>query len=128
MRSFVSNHLPIFLTILLALYSQIVIKWQMQAVTGIPAEVPAKMVFLIKLLLTPWMLSAAIATFLSGLAWMTAMARFDLGYAYLYVSLLFFLTMCASVVLFHEPVNTLKLAGGALILTGIILLGYGQQA
>jgi len=127
MRNFLNSHLVIFLTIGFALYSQLVVKWQMQSVGELPAELTPKVIFMIKLLFTPWMLSAAIATFLGGLTWMAAMTRFDLGYAYLYLSLLFFLTMVSSIVLFQEPLNLLKLFGGALILAGIILLGYGQQ-
>ncbi len=36
--------------------------------------------------------------------------------------------MVASVLLFQEPLNENKLIGGVLILAGIIVLGYGQQA
>lgn len=128
MRSFVNSHLPIFLTIMLALYSQLIIKWQLKDVTELPTDTVQKAIFLIRLLFTPWMMSAAIATFLGGLTWMAAMTRFDLGYAYLYISLLFLLTMIASVLIFHEPLNSFKALGAVLILAGIILLGYGQQA
>lgn len=100
----------------------------MRDVTDMPTDTVQKTVFLIRLLLSPWMMSAALATFFGGLTWMNAMSRFDLGYAYLYISLLFLLTMIASVVLFHEPLNLSKLLGAGLILAGIILLGYGQQA
>ena len=127
MKSFITSHSPIFLTIMFGLYSQIVMKWQMQDVSDLPSDVPQKVVFLIKLLFTPWILSAAFATFLGGLTWMTAMHRFDLGYAYLYISLLFVLTMIASVLIFQEPLNLSKLLGASFILVGIIFLGYGQQ-
>lgn len=127
MKSFITGHVTIFLTILLALYSQLIVKWRMSGVTDMPSELLPKVGFLVQLLFTPWMISAALATFFGGLTWMTAMARFDLGYAYLYLSLLFLLTMTASVVLFNEPLNLFKALGAGFILAGIILLGYGQQ-
>jgi len=127
MKSFLSSHLTIFLTILFALYSQLVIKWRMSEVAEMPTELLPKGKFLIHLLLSPWMMSAALAIFFGGLTWMNAMSRFDLGYAYLYIGLLFLLTMISSVVLFHEPLNLPKVLGSVVILAGIILLGYGQQ-
>ena len=128
MKSFLNSHLTIFLTILFALYSQLIIKWRMNEVVDLPTELLPKGIFLIRLLFSPWVLSAALATFLGGLTWMAAMNRFDLGYAYLYVSLLFLLTMIASVVFFHEPLNITKILGGGFILVGIVLLGYGHQS
>lgn len=127
MTKFFSSHFPIFLTLIFALYSQLIVKWQMNLVSGMPEDMLPKLMFLVKLLFNPWMISAALATFVSGLAWMNAMTRFELGYAYLYISLLFLLTIVASVLLFQEPLNLPKVLGGGFILVGIILLGYGQQ-
>lgn len=127
MKSFISSHIPIFLTIILALYGHLILKWQMREITDLPTDTPQKVLFLIKLLFTPWLLSAAIAIFCSGLAWMTAMTRFDLSYAYLCIGLLFCLIMVASILLFNEPVNPSKLIGGGLILVGIIVIGNGYQ-
>lgn len=128
MRSFLISHLPIFLTIVFALYSQLIIKWHMREVPELPTDVLHKVIFLVQLLFSPWMISALMATFLGGLTWMAAMTRFDLGYAYLYISLLFILTMLASILLFNEPMNSAKAVGMAFVLIGIVILGYGQQA
>jgi multidrug transporter EmrE-like cation transporter len=111
--------------ILLMVYCQLVIKWQVTAAGAFP-EVPAdKLWFLLRLLLNPWILSALAAAFLAALTWMAALAKLDLSHAYPFVGLSFVLVALASAWLLHEPLTGLKIAGVALICLGVAIGSQG---
>ena len=118
------NHLYIFLTILLTVYGQIVIKWQVNSAGSMPIESTEKIWFMIRLLLNPWIISGLLGAFLAALSWMIAMTKFSLSYAYPFVSLSFVLVLVSSNLFFQEPINLTKSMGMAFIVLGII---FGSQ-
>ncbi|WP_067727176.1 EamA family transporter [Oceanobacillus damuensis] len=109
-------------TIIFTVYGQLVIKWTMDKQGGLPEAWGEKFMFLIQLLLNPWILSGFLAAFLAALSWMAAMTKFDISYAYPFMSLSFVLVFILSAFLFGEPVSTQKLLGFALIILGIIVM------
>ena len=109
----------------LAIYSQIVMKWQVNRAGASPAAVPDLASYLLRLLLNPWVISGAIATFFAGLAWLLAISRLDLSRAYPFLSTVFIIMLIASAVLFNEPFTWKKMAGSVLITAGIILSSQG---
>jgi drug/metabolite transporter (DMT)-like permease len=115
------RYLYVGLTILLTVYGQLVIKWQVSKAGGLPAETGAKLGFLLHLLLNPWVLSGFAAAFLAALAWMAALTRFNLSFAYPFMSLSFVLVIVLSAVLFREPLTIHRLAGMSLIVLGLFL-------
>lgn len=112
-------------TILLMVYAQVVIKWQVSGAGPLPAGAGEKAWFLAVLLVNPWIASALAASLLAAVAWMAAMTKLDLSHAYPFTSLAFVLVMIASAVLFHEPVTAPKIAGIALICVGIAVGSQG---
>ena len=112
-------------TILLTVYAQLVIKWQVLPAGAFPADAADKLWFLARLLVNPWIVSALAALLVAALAWMAAMTRLDLSHAYPFTSLAFVLVVLCSAWLFHEPLNALKLIGLALIVSGIIVGSQG---
>ncbi|GAB3052954.1 EamA family transporter [Virgibacillus ainsalahensis] len=112
----------IFSTIFFTVYGQLIIKWTMDRQGGLPEAWGEKFVFLIQLLLNPWILSGFFAAFLAALSWMAAMSKFDISYAYPFMSLSFVLVFILSAVLFGEPVSTQKIIGFSLIILGIIIM------
>ena len=80
-----------------------------------------KMWFLIKLLLDPWIFSGFLAAFIASIFWMAAMSKFDISFAYPFMSLAFVLVIILSVILLHEPLSWQKLLGMILIVLGIII-------
>ena len=112
-------------TILLTVYGQIIIKWQVMDAGPFPDAVTDKLWFLAKLLINPWIVSALAAALLAAVAWMAAMTKLDLSHAYPFTSLAFVLVTLASGVVFHEPVGGLKIAGIALICLGIAIGSQG---
>ena len=114
-------HVFIFLTILLGLYGQVVLKWQVNLAGQPPSDWPERAAYVLKMLFNPWVLSSLAAAFLGMLSWILALGRADLSYAYPFTSLAFVLVLLASAVLFREPITITKLVGMMLIVAGIII-------
>ena len=119
------NHLYILLTILFTVYGQIVIKWQVQLAGSFPQDNIEKLQYLTKLLLNPWVISGFACAFLAALSWMAAMTKFDLSYAYPFMSLAFVLVMFFSAIFFKEPITIPKSIGLGFIVLGIIIGSKG---
>lgn len=107
-------------TVVFTLYGQLVIKWKMTEAGGLPSSIGDKTVSLLSMVINPWMLSDLISAFLASLCWMAAMTKFDLSYAFPFMSLAFILVLIFSALLFHEPVNLSKVFGLILIIAGIV--------
>lgn len=90
-----------------------------------PTTFSQKIPFLIKLLLNPWVMSGMVAGFCALVCWLAAMTKFDLSYAYPFMSLAFVLVLILSAVLFHETVTAPKVLGVLLIIVGIIVASRG---
>jgi multidrug transporter EmrE-like cation transporter len=112
-------------SILLIIYCQLVIKWQVIGAGSFPDDAAGKLGFLLGLLLNPWIISALAAALVAVLLWMAALTKLDLSHAYPFVSLSFVLVALASAWAFHEPLTGLKLAGIALICLGVVIGSQG---
>ncbi len=119
------GYVYIALTVLLTVYGQLVLKWQVLGAGSIPPDGAEKLIFLLRMLLNPWILSGFLAAFLASLAWMAAMTKFELSYAYPFMSLSFVLVMILSALLFGESVTAPKVVGLSLIVVGIIVGSQG---
>jgi multidrug transporter EmrE-like cation transporter len=124
MRKF-ADHFYIAATILLTVYSQLVMRWQVGKAGTLPGDFSGKVNFVGSMLLNPWVISGIIATFLAGVSWMLAMSRFQLSYAFPFVSLNYALVLLASAVLFNETLTPSKLLGLGAIVVGIIVIARG---
>ncbi|UOQ83719.1 EamA family transporter [Gracilibacillus salinarum] len=116
------GYLYIFCTIGFTVYGQLIIKWTMDKQGGLPEVWSEKILFLLQLLLNPWILSGFAAAFLAALSWMAAMSKFDISYAYPFMSLSFVLVFILSIFLFGEPVSTQKIIGFSFIIVGILVM------
>ncbi len=119
----ITNHFYIFATILLTIYGQVVIKWQVNATSYLPNE--SKLSIVLKLLSNPWIISGFLSAFLAALSWLLAMTKFPLSYAYPFTSLTFVLIPFASLFLFREPITLLRSLGTAIIVLGLIVGSRG---
>ena len=111
----------IFGTIFFTVYGQIVLKWRMNGMGSLPEGTGDKIIFLIKVLFDPWVFSGFFAAFIASFFWMAAMTKFDISYAYPFMSSAFVLVFLLSVILFEEVVTWQKVAGLLLIVAGIIV-------
>jgi len=113
------EHLYIAGTILLTVYGQLVLKWQVSKAGEIPPGTTDKLAYLFRLLGNPWVLSGLVAAFLAFLCWAAALSKFQLSYAYPFMSLAFALVLLMSAILFRESLTLPKLLGLLLIALGI---------
>jgi len=97
------------------------LKWQVNLAGPPPTDWPMRAAYVWRLLLNPWVLSSLLAAFLGMLSWMLALGKAELSYAYPFTSLSFVLILFASAIVFDEPITATKIAGMALIVTGIVV-------
>jgi len=88
---------------------------------SLPEGTGDKIIFLFKVLFDPWVFSGFFAAFIASFFWMAAMTKFDISYAYPFMSSAFVLVFLFSVILFNEIVTWQKVTGLFLIVAGIIV-------
>ena len=116
------GHLFIALTLLFTVYGQLVLKWQVGGTGALPPGAFDKLVFLLRQFLNPWVFSGFASAFLASLAWMAAMTRFDLNYAYPFMSLAFVIVMGFSVLFLGEQLNFARISGTLLVVAGLVVI------
>ncbi len=115
----------IALTVACTVYGQLILKWRVSQMNQANSTDISKIDQMLLLLLDPWIVSVAIAMFISAIAWMLAIKKYDLSYAYPFVSLTFVLVFIFSSILFNEPVNIHKVIGVSMITIGVLISSYG---
>jgi multidrug transporter EmrE-like cation transporter len=113
------------MTIFFTVYGQLVLKWQVNEAGQLPVDLGGKIFFLFKLLLNPWIISGFVSAFVAALSWMAAMTKFELSYAYPFVSITFVLVVLSGAIFFNEPLSWPKIAGMVLIVGGILVGSQG---
>lgn len=121
-RSKMIGFVYIGLTILFTVYGQMVIKWQVSNAGEFPPDLGDKILFILKLLLNPWIISSLAAAFIASLSWMAAMTQFELSFAYPFMSLAFVLVMLLSIMFLGEQLTWTKVAGTLIIISGLFVI------
>lgn len=116
------GYLYLLVNIVLTVYSQLILKWRLNALVETPEPFFQKLVFLIRCLFDPFIFSGVLATFLAAVAWMAALTKFQLSYVYPFSSLSFVLIFICSYWLLNETVNVYKILGLAMIVIGIVIV------
>lgn len=111
----------IALTILLTVYGQLVLKWQVSLHPDLLAP-PLRVRNIVILLLNPWVISAFAAAFGASLCWMGAISRLPISRAYPYMAINFFLVALFAAWLFREQLDGYKVAGTLIIMVGVLVL------
>jgi len=112
-------------SVLFTVYGQIIVKWQVAKAGALPASLSEKVPFLLNLIFNVWVLTGILAGFLALVCWLAAMTKFELSYAYPFMSLAFVLVLILSAILFHEPITVAKILGVLLIIAGIVVGSRG---
>lgn len=115
------DYIYIVATIGFTVYGQLILKWRINQFDPLPAELTAKLKFLLLLLLDPAIFSGFAAAFLASLAWMAAMSRFELNHAYPFMSLNFVLVLILGGWLLSEPITLQRVMGISLIVAGTVV-------
>ncbi|MGI0480245.1 EamA family transporter [Geminocystis sp. CENA526] len=119
------NYLYIFGTIFFTVYGQLILKWRIGLYGSLPEILLDRILFLLRLLLDPFIFSGFVSAFLASLCWMAAMTKFQLSYAYPFMSFAFVLVLILSNIFFKEPITIGKSIGMAFIVLGIIVGSRG---
>ncbi|WP_242135031.1 DMT family transporter [Aestuariivivens marinum] len=119
------GYLYIFLTVLFTVYGQLILKWRINLQGAMPEGLAALTKFWFKLILDPWVLSGLLSAFIASIAWMATLTKFELSYAYPFMSLSFVVVFFMSVLLFNELITIPKVLGLLLVIVGLIILARG---
>jgi multidrug transporter EmrE-like cation transporter len=102
------GYLCIFGCIFFTVYGQLILKWRLSMKGALPEDLTGKLLFLTK-------------AFIASLFWMAVMTKFDISFAYPFMSLAFVAVLFLSALFFQEPITLGKVLGLALIICGIIV-------
>jgi len=112
----------IFFTLLFTVYGQLILKWRLCNLKVIlPELVTDKLIYLIKLVLDPFIFSGFIAAFIASLFWMAAMTKFEITHAYPFMSLAPALVFLLGVFVLNESFTLGKVIGLIIIMLGIFI-------
>lgn len=121
-KHLVPYYFYIFGTVVFTVYGQLILKWRI----GIYGQLPdstSKIMFLLKALLDPYILSGLVAAFVASLFWMAAMTKFDVSFAYpLITAGLTLMTVFMAIVILNESISINKVIGVLLILSGVLIM------
>ena len=121
------DYFYIFATIALTAFGQLILKWRMDQFGPLPAGFGGGLRHLLGLLIDPVVVSSFAAAFFAGLAWMAAMTRFELSYAYPFMSLSFVFVLVLSVAFLGETLTLNKVIGVALIGIGTVVASVSAR-
>lgn len=108
-------------TIAFTVYGQLILKWRITQYGQLPTQTIEKLYYFAKLFLDPFLISGLASAFVASLFWIAAMTRFEVSYAYPFMSLAFILVLILSALLFKETMTMNKIMGLILIVAGIII-------
>lgn len=119
-----TGYLALFMNVLLSAYGQNVIKWRvMKRQDSSGVTYISKFIFYGSFLLDIFILSAVAVAFIRfPPLWLYILSKFDLSYAYPFMSLNFVIILITSQIFFGEKMNKGKVAGVVLICCGISLM------
>jgi len=120
--SWLQRNAFLLLYILFTVASQIIMRWRVGPSSDAATDAMSRFQFVTSMLLTPWVWGAILCTFLAGVAWMLALTRFELTYAFPFTGVSFVLILFAGAYLFGEHVSLARIAGTLLVVLGLIVV------
>lgn len=121
------DHIYIFLTIIFTVYGQLILKQQVNTLTIAPSGMELLPFYLKFIITRPLVLSGFISAVLASVAWIGAISKFELSYAYPFMSLNFVVVVILSFAFFGEDINWYKIIGLIFICLGVYIVSKGVQ-
>lgn len=115
------GYLAVATTVVMTVYGQFIIKWQVDRAGEFPTSTGDRVRFFVDLVLNPWTISAFAGAGIAAVAWMGALTRLELGRAYPILSLSFVLALIGGAVFFDEPLTWTKTVGVGLVVVGLVV-------
>ena len=103
---------------------QLIAKWRMGTLdSNIPVGFKEKIVyFLTSLLWDPYIIASLSSAFIAAFLWLMVVSKFELSYAYPFMSLAFVLVFIFSALLFQESFTINKILGTSFIVLGLFFI------
>lgn len=118
--------LTLVLAVSLATAGQLLLKAGMSEIGEISGIGPGHLTGLIGSVLTTWKAMLGLVCFVgSSLFWLVVLSRVPLSTAYPFVALSYLIILGFSTLVLHERPPLLTWSGAGLIMTGIVLIGFG---
>ncbi len=114
----------IAMTVLLTVFGQLVLKWQVSTAGPLPETFSGKVWFLVHAMCNPWILLGLGSAFAASLFWMLALKKLPLSTAYPFTASSFVLILLFTALFLGEPITMPKLLGTILIVTGIAVMAF----
>lgn len=117
------GYLYILGTILFTVYGQMILKWRITQLSWVPdtSGIVPMITGYLKFLIDPFILSGFVSAFVASVFWMLAMTKFEITFAYPFMSLSPALVFLLGVLLLGETFTLGKLLGLIIIIAGIIV-------
>lgn len=118
------GYLYIFLTVLFTVYGQVILKWRMSSLhwsLNTAEGLGQMIVSYLKFLFDPLIFSGFVSAFIASVFWILAMTKFEITYAYPFMSLSPALVFLIGVFVLGETFTIGKLLGLIVIVIGIII-------
>ena len=117
------GYMYIFLAVALTVYSQLIFKWRVSLFSGeFPLGFIPKIKMLLNIIFDPYIISGYVSAFCVSVIWVLILKKFQLSYAYVFLSLPFVFVSYFSHILFGETFNAFKISGSILVVIGILLV------
>lgn len=123
-KNLTMGYLYIFLTILFTVYGQVILKWRISNLNWsltTTEGVGQMIVSYVKFLFDPLIFSGFVSAFIASIFWMLAMTKFELTYAYPFMSLSPALVFVIGILVLGEAFTIGKILGLLLIMIGILI-------
>ena len=110
------GHLYLLGTVVFTVYGQLILKWRIVQYGQMPEPATEKMLFLLNALLDPYILSGLFSAFIASMFWMAAMTKYDVSYAYPFITAgLTLVTVFMAIFILGESITLYKVSGLILI-------------
>ena len=111
----------LLLVVSLTCFGQVVLKARATFHAGQMGASDGPLPYLLSMFLDVWTIGALFAAFLAGVAWMLAIQRTSLVYAYPFVAMSFVIVPIASYVFLAERLGPMQIAGALIISLGVVV-------
>lgn len=118
MKLFSLPYFQVFITLILTVYGQIIIKHRINMLGNYPLDLKEKIKFFINLFLDPYIISGLLAAVLASIFWMAAMTKLPITRAYPIMSIAPALVLVFGIFFFNESLTYGKFFGLILIIIG----------
>ncbi|MEW6734939.1 MAG: EamA family transporter [Acidobacteriota bacterium] len=122
MESRALAYICIFITVLCTAVGQLMLKHATNNLGQMPANLYDGAIFLFKALLNIYVIAGFALAFIASLAWIAAVSKLELSFAYPFTSLGFVAVMLFSALFLNEPITPTRFIGVITICLGVYLI------